>query len=139
MSFPNGVVWANLANDRGYDIVLSGRADDTPIDLDAVEARVKQPEYQRVRESLGSVGFATVDDLFATFAVQGPDMTSWLAGAEINRDRNLRLQYLAGVGLDSNDSDPILQDMIRDRTWPEQMFTGSVQRLEALRKAIFGS
>jgi len=136
-AFPNGVVWGNLANSRGYDLVLSGRADDTPINIDAVEARVSQPDYARVRESLNSVGFKTVDDLFATFAVQGADMSGWLAGAELNTDRNLRLQYLAGTGLDSNDSGEIFDSMTASRTWPTWLFTGSPKRLEALRKAAF--
>lgn len=135
--FPNGVVWGNTANERGYDTVLSGRVDDRPIGLDAVEARVAGPEYQQVRESLASVGFASVDDLFATFAGQGPDLRFWLAGAQLNLDRNLRLQYIAGVGFGTIEPEPVYEDMIRYRTWPKWLFTGSPQRLEALQKAIW--
>ncbi|HEY3318413.1 MAG TPA: fused MFS/spermidine synthase [Coriobacteriia bacterium] len=134
--FPNGVAWGNIANGMGYDIVLSGRADDTPIDVDAVEARVMRPEYAPVRESLSSVGFGSADDLFATFSGYGPELRQWLAGAQINRDRNLRLQYLAGVGLGNTDSDAIYQDMVAHRSWPEGLFKGSQRRLDALRRKI---
>lgn len=136
--FPNGVVWGNTSNGRGYDVVLQGRVNDTPIDLDAIQARVTQPEYGRVRDSLASVGFATSDALFADFAGQGPDLEPWLADAQLNRDRNLRLQYLAGVGVYNNDSDLIYQDMIGHRTWPKALFAGSPERLATLRKAILG-
>jgi len=39
--------------------------------------------------------------LLTTYAGRGPDLRPWLKGGHINRDRNLRLQYLAGMGLNS--------------------------------------
>ncbi|MHB9149760.1 MAG: spermidine synthase [Thermoleophilia bacterium] len=133
--FPNGVVWDNVTNGAG-DIVLSGRLDGTPIELDALEARVMRPEYKRVRDSLTSVGFFSVDDLFASFGAQGQDLTPWLADAQINRDRNLRLQYLAGVGFGNIGPELIYNDMTRYRRWPESLFAGSPQRMDGLRKAM---
>lgn len=134
--FPNAVVWGNLANSRGYDIVISGSVDDAPIDVDLAEARISSREYAKVRASLASVGFRSAKDLFATFGVRGADMDSFLSGAELNTDMNLRLQYLAGVGLDANDSDAIYQDMIGARTWPQDLFKGSATTIAALKKAI---
>ena len=132
--FPNAVVWDNVTDGAG-DIVLSGSVDDTPIDLDAVDARVAAPEYARVRDSLASVGFASVNDLFATFGAQGSDLEPWLADAQINRDRNLRLQYLAGIGFGNIQPELIYVNMTAGRTWPEALFAGSSERLEALRMA----
>lgn len=134
--FPNAVVWDNVTDAAG-DIVLSGRVDETPIDLAAVEARVAAPEYAPVRNSLASIGFASTQELFATFGARGADIEPWVAGAELNSDRNLRLQYLAGEGFvfATDESELIFADMTRNRTWPEAMFTGPAEKLEALREA----
>ena len=37
-------------------------------------------------------------DLFSTYAGRASDLKGWLKDAAINRDRSLRLQYLAGRG-----------------------------------------
>ena len=54
----------------------------------------------------------------------------------INRDRNLRLQYLAGLGLNLYQSDRIYSDMISHAHYPEGLFTGSDATLQTLREAI---
>lgn len=134
--FPDAVVWDNVTEGAG-DVVLAGRVDPAPIDLDATEARVAQPEYARVRASLASIGFASASELFGTFGAHGPDLARWAAGAELNTDRNLRLQYLAGEGFvfSIDDAEQIYADMTRYRTWPDAMFTGSPERVDAVRKA----
>ena len=56
----------------------------------------------------------------------GARPAAWLEGAEINRDRNLRLQYLAGMGLNDNQGGRHLPgDMLLHRTFPDALFTGS--------------
>ena len=57
----------------------------------------------------------------------------------INTDRNLRLQYLAGRGLNLYQSDLIYRSMIRDSRYPEDLFEGSPQTLQALRARIDAS
>jgi spermidine synthase len=54
----------------------------------------------------------------------------------INRDRNLRLQYLAGLGLNLYQSDRIYSDMVAHARYPEGLFTGSPSTIGALREAI---
>lgn len=137
--FPNAVVWDNVNQGAG-DVVLSARVDDAPIDVDAVTARVAAPEYARVRASLASIGFPTVRDLFATFGASGPDLVAWTQGAEVNTDRNLRLQYLAGEGhvFAVDDAEAIYAEMTARRTWPDSFLTGSAEEVEALRTAAFG-
>ena len=54
-----------------------------------------------------------------------------VVGVAVNEDRNLRLQYLAGWGLNYNHADVIYQDMLRYRTFPKGMFTGSGGRGES--------
>ena len=57
----------------------------------------------------------------------------------INTDRNLRLQYLAGLGLNLYQSDAIYKAMIARASIPEELFAGSPETLEALRARIDAS
>jgi spermidine synthase len=57
--------------------------------------------------------------------------------AIINRDSNLRLQYLAGLGLNLYQSDVIYADMLRYATrFPDELFAGSPATIEALKAGI---
>jgi spermidine synthase len=114
--FPNGTIWRNDdSNGRGYDLVLAGRLEETPIDADAWQAKIDGPAYAKVKASLAEVGFPTIPDMLKTYSGNGKDLGPWLAGAEINTDKNLRLQYLAGVGLNNNTGTEIRDSMLRYR------------------------
>jgi spermidine synthase len=136
--FPEGMVFANLAYGQGYDVVLVGQADPAPIDLDAIDAKLRTPEYAQLAQSLGEVGFYSAPQLMATFAAKKPEIDPWLAAAEVNRDRNLRLQYLAGLGVNLYEADGIYRDMAQYRTYPEGLFTGSPSSLAQLQAAWEG-
>ena len=56
--------------------------------------------------------------------------------AEINRDLNLRLQYLAGLGVNLRVGDMIYQNMLAHRRVPSDVFTGSDAARAALWAAI---
>ena len=75
-------------------------------------------------------------DLFATYAGRGSGLTEWLNGAAVNSDRNLRMQYLAGFGMDLDASAAIYADMLAHRRFPEDLFTGTGARMDSLRKTI---
>ena len=66
-------------------------------------------------------------------------MKTWLSDAIINTDRNLKLQYLAGLGLNLYQSDAIYQAMIREAKYPEDLFDGTPETLAALRGKIDAS
>ncbi|HZD04908.1 MAG TPA: fused MFS/spermidine synthase, partial [Longimicrobiales bacterium] len=134
--FPRGMVFANLNQGQGYDVVMLGQAEEAVIDLDAIDARLSRPEYRPVAASLMEVGFYSAVDLFSTFAIRRPEADAWLADAQINRDRNLRLQYLAGVGVNLYDADGIYRGMARYRAYPEGLFTGSPRQMQAMREAF---
>jgi spermidine synthase len=134
--FPNGIVWGNTYNGAGYDIVLMGQAEPTQINVDDVEQRLSRPEFAIVAQSLREIGFNSATDLFSTYAGTGPQLKPWLQDAEINTDNNLRLQYLAGFGLNKYEQATIYQQILSYRKYPEDMFTGSPARLQALRAAI---
>ena len=59
--------------------------------------------------------------------------------AQINTDRNLKLQYLAGLGLNLYQSDAIYKAMIREAKYPEDLFEGSAETLAALKARIDAS
>jgi spermidine synthase len=135
-AFPEGAVFANTANGQGYDLVLFGQLGGGKIDVDAVQKRLSDPANEPIANSLREIGIYNAVDLFGTYAGRTSDMKNWLKDATINTDRNLRLQYLAGLGLNLYQSDPIYKNMIRDSKYPDDLFEGSPETLAALRARI---
>ena len=135
-AFPHGAIWGNTHLGRGYDMVLVGQAGPSRIDLDAIDARLKDPAYAAVQRSLGEIGMGSAVDLLANYAGRAPDLPEWLRDASINHDRDLRLQYLAGMGLNQYQSARIYADLVRYRRFPEDLFTGSEPLRQALREAV---
>jgi spermidine synthase len=134
--FPNGMIAGNSFRGVGYDTVLLGQVEPLRIDLDAVQARLDRPEYARLVGSLREVGLRSAVDLFSTYAGRAADLGGWLRGASINGDRNLRLQYLAGLGLNMNESDAVYAELLTYRRYPQDAFVGSDQALRLLRDRI---
>jgi spermidine synthase len=134
--FPRGQIFANLSDGFGYDVVLMARADGAPIDIDSVANRLVAPEYARVAQSLLEVGFSSGYQLFGTFASSSADVRRWLAGAAINHDKDLRLQYLAGLALNQQTGDDIFRQILRNRVWPSQDFTGSDAGIAMLTEVL---
>jgi spermidine synthase len=135
-AFPDGTVWGNTINGDGYDVVLLGQDGPTRIDLDALDKRLRGEDHAAVVQSLSDVGLGSAMELLATYGGQGPDLKPWLEGAEINRDRNLRLQYLAGMGLNYYLNVVIYKQVLAYRRFPEDVFVGSEERRQALRAWI---
>lgn len=132
-AFPDGSIWNSDPEDVGYDIVMLGRPDGmVPWDLDLIEERFAL--WPHVRESLAEVELEHPFDLAVTYAGQGEDLAPWLEGAEINRDRSLKLQYLAGAALDRYEDERIYQDMVRYRRYPTNLFRAPRDLEDALRE-----
>jgi spermidine synthase len=89
-----------------------------------------------VAQSLREIGVHSAVDLLATYAGQKSDLGAWYAGAELNRDGDLRLQYLAGWGINSSLEDVIYRQMMSFRRPPLNLFTGSADRMQSLMYAI---
>jgi spermidine synthase len=136
--FPDGLVFGNTYNGAGYDVVLVGQNGQTPINVDAIQAKLDRPEYAPMRQSLAEVGFPDAVSLFGTFAGQKQHLDPWMADAEINHDNDMRLQYLAGLGLNRYDQAMIYSGMIANRRYPEGLFVGSPERIAAIRSMIGG-
>jgi len=131
--FPHGMVWVNDRDD-GVDLVLLSQAESAPIDVDAMAQRLNA--NAKVAASLNEVGFTSAIDLMATYAGRAPDLAAWLKGAAVNTDRDLRLQYLAGMGVNVDAQYAIHSQLIRARRLPDGLFVGSEANLAELRNAI---
>jgi spermidine synthase len=59
-----------------------------------------------------------------------------VANVPINEDLNLRLQYLAGLGLNSVASPDIYRGILAYRQFPEGLFAGTGERMDALRTVL---
>jgi spermidine synthase len=134
--FPNGTIWANNKDGSGYDVVLLGTVGPANVDLNALAQRMGRPEYGPVIASLMDVSFNSPVELFSTYAGRASDLKPWLQDAVINRDRNLRLQYLAATGLNEYNSGAIFSQIEQYRRWPEDIFKGPEGWVGQLREYI---
>jgi spermidine synthase len=75
-------------------------------------------------------------DFLATYAGRAQDLAPMLKDAPINSDRNMRLQYIAGLGLNSMAFQKIYQDILSQRSFPEGLITGTGARMDALRTLL---
>jgi spermidine synthase len=133
--FPDGLAWIN-DRDGGGDVVLFGQVDPAPIRFADIDRRLNRPENERAAESMRTVGFESGMDLLASYAGRSADLKAWLKGAAINMDRDLRLQYLAGMGVNVNATDQIYKELMDERRFPEGLFIASPETLGMLREAI---
>ncbi len=134
--FPDGVIFGNEYLGEGYDTVLLGQLDSAPIDVGAISERLKDPRFEPVRRSLQEIGFPSALELYGSYAGRASAMTEYLSGAPINYDRNLRLQYLAGLGLNQRAAAAIYNDITRTRQYPDGLFVASQAQLDYLRSII---
>ena len=120
--FPHGTIWSNqYASGGGYDVVMLARPEPLRIDPAALQERLDRPDHARIAAALNEVEFTGATGLLATYAGQAADLRPWLADAQINTDRNLRLEYLAGMANNVYDAG-IYQHILEYRRFPEEMF-----------------
>ena len=134
-AFPNAMVFGNTYNGQGYDMVLVGQLTAAPINVDEMQAKLNRPEYAIVAQSLREIGMNSAIDLLSTYAGNATDLKGYLADAEVNRDRNLRLQYLAGLGVNAYEQASIYHDVLRNGRWTPGIFTGTDSTVLKLKMA----
>ena len=133
-AFPNGTVWNSDIFGEGYDVVMIGSVDPLHIDIAQVEETLAR--NPQLRQSLAAVDFHSGTEMLTSYAGQASDLRPYLADAQVNRDRSLRLQYLAGLALDENNSVPIFQAMTQYRFYPEGLFVVPPYMETQLRQAF---
>lgn len=135
-AFPYGTIWANNRDGEGYDMVFLGQADPLKIDVDAVQDRLKRPDYDKVRESLAGIDVHSLPDLLSVYTGNAADLDPWIHDAAINHDGDLRLSYLAGWGINSQIADSLYRQMVQYRHDPTSMLVGSKPLVDAVTNAI---
>ena len=130
--FADTTLWNPDLLEEGYDLVALGRVAEQPISETAIDARLAAAP--RVRASLDDVLLKSGGDLIGTYAGRGRDLQPWLAGAEINRERHLRLQYLAGLAANADQRFTIFQSLVRYRRYPANLFEASAGIEAQLRR-----
>jgi spermidine synthase len=104
--------------------------------VDAIQAKLDDPANARVAQSLRDVGISSAIELLGNYAGDAESLRPWLMGAAINTDRNLRLQYLAGLTLTTSASGAIYAEILQSTRFPDRLFTGSPASLHALHERI---
>jgi spermidine synthase len=135
--FPQGTIWSNNLNGDGFDLVLLGQAQPALIEVDALQSRLDRQSYAPVLASISDVGFHSAVELLATYAGRAQDLAPMLRGAQINEDLNMRLQYIAGLGLNSMAYQRTYKEILKYRRFPENFLVGSPGgRMDALRTLL---
>ena len=110
----------------------AGRVEPAPIGEAAIHATVRASAA--VRQSMAEVTLKSAAALLATYAGRGQDLAPWLADAEINRERQLRLQYLAGLAANTDERYLIFQSIVQYRRYPADLFAASAELEAQLRR-----
>jgi spermidine synthase len=128
--FPDTTLWNPDLLEEGYDLVVLGRTRDSPIDEQALARRLA---HAPLRKSLEDVTLRSAGAILGTYAGRGRDLAPWLHDAEINRERQLRLQYLAGLAANRDEQFAIFQTLVRYRRYPADLFRATSETESTLR------
>ena len=134
--FPHGTIWGNQDYGAGYDVVLLGQEGTLSVDVDALQVRLDREDHTEVWHSLDDVSLGSAVALLSTYAGRASDLGEWLADAQINLDRNMRLQYLAGLGLNNYEADAIYTDLLEHAHYPDNFFVASEAMETELRTQL---
>ena len=129
--FPDTTLWNPDLLEEGYDLVALGRAQESPIVEGEIQKRIDAAP--RLKQSLDAVLLRSAGDILSTYAGRGRDLAPWLKDAEINRERHLRLQYLAGLAANTDNRYGIFQAILNYRRYPADLFVASADIEARLR------
>lgn len=111
-AFPFTTLWSGESRSRGHDVIAIGTATSSFEPAELGRRAAVNPE---VCQSLIEVEINSVHILQNMFTAYGMDLREWLRGSEINRDHNLRLQYLAGLAPEGRIEQAIIDQITRQR------------------------
>jgi spermidine synthase len=112
-AFPRASLWSGQNLATGYDLVVVGTIGDQEISPRTITQRLRS--NRPLQRALTEIGLPNSDALLGRFAADGAILSDWLRDAQINRDCNLRLQYLAGLTPESQTAQEIFQAMVHQR------------------------
>jgi spermidine synthase len=136
--FPHATLWTSWSDRDGedlrHDIIAVGQLEPVKLDLAEIERRIRA--NPAVRAALAEVNLATIPELMAQYAAHSGDVQSWIAGAPLNRDRSLRLEYLAGMSMRLYIADQIFDDMIKHRRYPDDVLVNDERYEREIRRRM---
>ena len=121
-AFPDGTVWNSDVSGEGYDVVMLGYKSEGPATIDVGALAERIYSNAAIHQSLADVDLGDVYLFLFQYLGQARDLRAWLSDAQINRDRSLRLQYLAGLSVDNFDTYDIFTSIAAHRRYPENLF-----------------
>jgi len=122
--FPEGTIWSShIPLAGGTDLVMIAQDGPMRIDVDQIASKIEQ--NPKLARSLADVDFGYLVTLLASYFGRGPDLADWLKDAQINRERSLRLQYLAGAAVESYQQQEIYRTMATYRRYPTDILIAS--------------
>ena len=137
-AFPQGMIFGNVFEGHAIDSVLVGQVETPSIWVDEIESLLRSPGFAPVDSSLMQAGIYGAVDLMGNYAGRASDLRVWLSDAQINHDRDLRLQYLAGLGLNLHAGDDIYREILSYRSFPDDLFVASEGTIDKLKAAMDG-
>ena len=123
-AFPNATIWNSQSGTKGYDVTLLGNIDPLQINEQLIDATTS---HLNLVNSLRQTEIDNVFALLKHYSGSRNDISSWLSDAEINKDKNLRLEYLAGKALDLQQADQIYSAMTSTIKYPDNLFNLSAE------------
>ena len=108
-------VYAFTPGDQTTDTILIGS--EVPLPLSLQEIR-KRAQSKKVKDELLRASVEEVTELLASLFLGPDDIPSFTAGAQINTDNNLKLEFAAPKDLLSSASGSELGPLIRSEHWP---------------------
>lgn len=129
--FPDGAIF-NSTEALGYDLAVLGSTTPFTLDIDVVDQRLA--ELPKVQSALASIGLGSGVELARAFAGQPRDLDAWVEGAELNLDRNLRLEYLAGSAHFEQSAEAIFRGITQELSYPRGQIKGPAASLDLLEE-----
>jgi spermidine synthase len=129
--FPEMTLWNPDLLEEGYDLVVLGQTETAVINEVSLDIKISQ--MPTVQQSLTEISLPSGASVLSTYAGRTRDLAPWLADASINRERHLRLQYLAGLAFNSDDRYGIFRAIVDHRRYPADLFMASAETEMQLR------
>jgi spermidine synthase len=88
-AFPVATMWQGTPG----DMLMLGQTDDAPVDLPALKRRFES--HPSVAQDLGRIGITDWADVLSYFVLTAPELARYSAGAALNTDDRLPLEFSA--------------------------------------------
>ena len=105
------------------------------IDVNRMAARIE--ENPTLVQSLTDVDLGYLITILAAYVSRGPDLATWLEGAQINRESSLRLQYLAGLAIEVYRGQEIYRSIARHHRYPDDIFVAPSEIRDRIHRRWF--